>query len=135
MKLGQVVLAKEQKEARTGKPPPVVGHRVDGKARALPLQFLRVDRKAGLNPNRFAQHLEPVLGGSVRSCLEFVRVDRRGNKDEAVQVQLFEGVLSEQQVPVVHGVEASAKKAYAFRVQNGRGGLTINRTGTRSART
>jgi hypothetical protein len=57
----------------------------------------------------------------LRRGVEFVRVDCCRDEKEAVQPQLFQGVLREQEMAVVHGVEAASKKAYALGVQSGGG--------------
>ncbi len=105
-----VVVSDEVKEARLRPARAEYALGLDRKARSVPMQIAIFALKARLARDRRRDHLAPRLAGS--GCgVELVRGKRRGNEQHAIQPKLLPRFASEDEVPVVDGIEAAAVKA------------------------
>jgi len=86
---------------------------VDGIGGRGAVEFQFVETKAWLSLNRSADHLRAKVGGR-RLLSRLVRRTCDRNEKEAVELQLFQRVAGQDQVPIMNGIEGAAEDADLF---------------------
>lgn len=95
VEFGQVILAEQEKEFRF-RPAAAKGFDgVDGETRAVAFQLQRIDQKPCFLPGGELEHLKPRFPGSLRRGLHFMRVDPSRHKNQEIQPEFGEGILSQ----------------------------------------
>jgi hypothetical protein len=109
MKLPDVVLTDEVKELGVGMIATNQLNGVDGKTWSSAFDFRVVDRKRVFIRKRSVSQLKANLRIGWDG-LEFVRGKESGDKNDVIERELIGGLASEDQMPVMNGIEGSAVK-------------------------
>ena len=111
--LGDVIFAEQENEFGIGLALFQHFDGVDGVGGRGTGEFQFVETKARLALDRGADHLHAQISGR-RLLSGLVRRTRGRNEKEAVELQLFQRVAGQDQVPIMNGIEGAAKDADLF---------------------
>ena len=110
---GDVVLANEVNQARGWFASSQDFDGVNGVRWRGALKLQGIEAETRLVLDRGPQHFDASVCGG-RSLFEFVRRERGGNEEQLVELELFDGITRQNQMPVMNRIERAAEDADLF---------------------
>ena len=87
-----------------------------GRGRSNELQFIEANPRLALD--RGAEHFFSQVSRG-RPCAQLVRRERRGNEQNAVELELLQGIAGQDEMPAMDGIEGAAEDADLFQSRIG----------------
>ena len=103
---GEMIFADEVEEAGVGELLLVADGGIDGEVGARRMEFVGIESEEGFVGESGEEHgLAEVGGGG--GVVEFMGGESSGDKEDAIEGELFGGVACEDEVAVVNGIESA----------------------------